>query len=88
MRSFSLETSRRIGLLTAGVVMLLIGGAVSFGVSAQSSTALTLVSTEWPPFTNAPGKPRFALDLVEAAFGRIGVTAKTTIVSFRFIVTS
>jgi ABC-type amino acid transport substrate-binding protein len=47
-------------------------------MSAQ--TPLTLVSTVWPPFTNAPGQPRFALDLVEAALGRIGVTAKTTIV--------
>jgi polar amino acid transport system substrate-binding protein len=47
-------------------------------VSAQ--TPLTLVSTAWPPFTNAPGEPRFALDLVEAALGRIGVVAKTTIV--------
>jgi polar amino acid transport system substrate-binding protein len=52
--------------------------ALAIGLSAQSP--LTLVSTVWPPFTNAPGHPRFALDLVEAAFGRIGVTAKTTIV--------
>jgi polar amino acid transport system substrate-binding protein len=47
-------------------------------LSAQ--TTLTLVSTAWPPFTNPPGHPRFALDLVEAAFGRIGVASKTTIV--------
>jgi ABC-type amino acid transport substrate-binding protein len=41
---------------------------------------LTLVSTAWTPFTNDPGQPRFALDLVEAALGRIKRTAKTAIV--------
>ena len=38
------------------------------------------MSTAWSPFTNEAGKPRFALDLVDAAFGRIGVTSTTTIV--------
>ena len=52
--------------------------AVSLAIAPQAP--LTLVSTAWPPFTNAPGQPRFALDLVETAFGRIGITAKTTIV--------
>jgi polar amino acid transport system substrate-binding protein len=42
---------------------------------------LRLVSTAWPPFTNAPRQPRFALDLVEDALGRINLTARTTIVS-------
>jgi polar amino acid transport system substrate-binding protein len=41
---------------------------------------LRLVSTAWPPFTNESPQPRFALDLVEAALGRIGVTSQTTIV--------
>jgi polar amino acid transport system substrate-binding protein len=54
--------------------------AASFSVSAQTST-LSLVSTAWSPFTNVPGQPRVALDLVEAALGRIGITAKTTIVT-------
>jgi polar amino acid transport system substrate-binding protein len=49
-------------------------------ISAQAAP-LTLVSTAWPPFTNAAGQPRFALDLVEAALGRFGVTARTTIVT-------
>jgi ABC-type amino acid transport substrate-binding protein len=49
-------------------------------LSAQTAS-LRLVSTPWPPFTNAPGQPRFALDLVEEALRRIGVTATTTIVS-------
>jgi polar amino acid transport system substrate-binding protein len=47
---------------------------------ATETAPLRLISTAWPPFTNEPGQPRFALDLVEAALGRIGLTAKTTIV--------
>ena len=58
----------------------LLCAAVSLAVSAQTAP-LMLVSTAWPPFTNAPGHPRFALDLVEAALGRVGQTATTTIVS-------
>ncbi len=54
--------------------------ALSLAASAQTAP-LTLVSTAWPPFTNAPGTPRFALDLVEAALDRFGLTAKTTIVT-------
>src|SRR5262245_34937437 len=57
------------------IVML----AASLVVSAQTKQ-LRLVSTAWPPFTNAPGQPRFALDLVEAAVGRFGLTTNTTIV--------
>lgn len=41
---------------------------------------LHLGSTPWPPFTNAAGKTRFAIDLVHVALGRIGITADTTIV--------
>jgi polar amino acid transport system substrate-binding protein len=52
---------------------------VTHVVSAQMAP-LKLVSTAWPPFTNAPGQPRFALDLVEEAFSRIGLKANTTIV--------
>ena len=46
----------------------------------EQTTALRLVSTQWPPFTSDPGQPRFALDLVEAALGRIGLSATTTFV--------
>jgi len=49
--------------------------------SAQQPAPLRLVSTAWPPFTNAPGHPRFALDLTEAALARIGLSSRTTIVS-------
>ncbi len=53
---------------------------ISLAATAQPAR-LELVSTAWPPFTNAPGQPRFALDLVEAALRRFGLTANTTIVS-------
>jgi polar amino acid transport system substrate-binding protein len=58
---------------------LLLTVAASLALSTQTSP-LQLVSTAWPPFTNEPGKPRFALDLVEAGLERIGLSAKTTIV--------
>jgi polar amino acid transport system substrate-binding protein len=48
--------------------------------AVQPTTELKLVSTPWPPFTNPPGSPRFALDLVEEALGRGSITARTTIV--------
>jgi polar amino acid transport system substrate-binding protein len=57
---------------------LILFGASSF--SAQMRP-LELVSTAWPPFTNAPGQPRFALDLVEEALRRVTLTANSTIVS-------
>lgn len=47
---------------------------------APTTPPLRFVSTQWPPFTDEPGRPRFALDLVEAALGRFGLTATTTIV--------
>jgi polar amino acid transport system substrate-binding protein len=67
--------------LPSGTIALLalFATAASPAPSAQTSP-LGLVSTAWSPFTNEPGQPRFALDLVEAALGRIGLTAKTTIV--------
>jgi polar amino acid transport system substrate-binding protein len=49
--------------------------------AAVQPVPLSLVSTAWPPFTNPPGQPRFALDLVETALGRVQIDAKTTIVS-------
>jgi len=59
--------------------LLLAFAAGSVALTAQTQT-LRLVSTAWPPFTNAPGQARFALDLVESALGRIGITSTTTIV--------
>jgi ABC-type amino acid transport substrate-binding protein len=79
MRS-CLNTLRRNARRTSAAVLVLSCVAVSCVVSAQTAP-LTLVSTAWSPFTNPPGQARFALDLVEAALGRVGLTAKTTIVS-------
>jgi len=60
-------------------VLLLVLASSSFVLTAQTET-LRLVSTAWPPFTNRPGQARFALDLVETALGRIGVSSTTAIV--------
>ena len=70
----------RHGVLWTSVATLILCGVVSPDASRQAAP-LNLVSTAWAPFTNAAGLPRFALDLVEDALGRTGLTAKTTIVS-------
>ena len=49
-------------------------------MAAAQGVRLQLVSTAWSPFTNAPGQPRFALDLVDAALERMGIHAETVIV--------
>ena len=66
-----------MGIRWLGALLLV---ATSVVISAQTPP-LMLVSTAWSPFTNEPGQARFALDLVEAALGRFGTTARTTIVS-------
>ena len=67
----------RLGL--AGAVLLSAALAVPLGISAQSRQ-LRLVSTTWPPFTGAAGQPRYALDLVEAALGKIDIGATSVFV--------
>src|SRR5262249_39062066 len=76
----SLDAPRLRSGWTAAALFLLSCTAAWVTVAAQTSQ-LKLVSTAWPPFTNAPKQPRFALDLVETALGRIGVSAKPPIVS-------
>ena len=68
--------------LRVGTVFLLVllGTTAASVIPAAQTVRLRLVSTAWPPFTNEPGQPRFALDLVEAALGRIGLASTTTIV--------
>jgi len=56
---------------------------VPIGTSFAQTKAVHLASTAWPPFTGVPGKPRFALDLVHTALGRIGIVANTDIVDER-----
>jgi polar amino acid transport system substrate-binding protein len=65
--------------LLAIVALLAVAGVAA--PMAAPPRSLKLVSTAWPPFTDGPGLPRFALDLVEAALGRIHITSQTTIVS-------
>ena len=63
---------------TTGALLLLI---IAIPImAAEQDRQLQLVSTAWSPFTNAPGQPRFALDLVEAALERVGIIAETVIV--------
>src|SRR5678815_1389040 len=54
--------------------------AVTTSVTAQTRT-LRLASTPWSPFTNEPGKARFALDLVHKALERMGIKADTAIIA-------
>ncbi|HEY9466170.1 MAG TPA: transporter substrate-binding domain-containing protein [Vicinamibacterales bacterium] len=65
------------GVIVAAALILF---AASPCVLAQLRP-LDLVSTAWAPFTNPPGQPRFALDVVEEALHRVHLTANTTIVS-------
>jgi ABC-type amino acid transport substrate-binding protein len=69
---------RPIRVAVAGLACL-VALAIPRSVSPQG-TPLHLVSTAWPPFTNPPGEPQFALDLVNEALRRIQVAAETTIV--------
>src|SRR4051812_32156104 len=62
------------------LLLSLVSSAPSWSGQTAPATSLRLVSTPWPPFTNKPGQPRYALDLVEAGLGRIGLTSTTTIV--------
>jgi ABC-type amino acid transport substrate-binding protein len=48
--------------------------------AAPKPAALHLGSTPWSPFTDVEGKPRFAIDLVQAALKRLAISAETTIV--------
>jgi len=73
--------SQFAGPRVAGLACLLLVGVVASAVIGAQTPSLRLVSTEWPPFTNPTGQPRLALDLVEAALGRIGQPSVTTIVA-------
>jgi polar amino acid transport system substrate-binding protein len=70
-----------MGIRWLGAMLIVAGSVVISAQTPAQVPPLVLVSTAWSPFTNEPGQARFALDLVEAALGRIGVTARTTIVS-------
>jgi polar amino acid transport system substrate-binding protein len=74
-----LQIIRRRHFLTVMAAVALLASAVTLRAAAQAKP-LRLVSTVWSPFTNVSGQSRFALDLVESAFGRIGVAADTSFV--------
>ena len=63
---------------TTGVLLLLLIAVPLLAVAQDRQ--LQFGSTAWSPFTNAPGQPRFALDLVDVTLKRMGITAKTVIV--------
>jgi len=75
----ALVRTRRVGNWLPSVVILTSVVAVAL-LGAAQERQLRLVSTAWSPFTNVAGQPRFALDLVETAFGRVGVKATTSLV--------
>ena len=62
------------------VAVLVAASSIAAPVASEQSGQLRLVSTLWPPFTAPAGQPRFALDLVEAGLGRIGMSGSTTFV--------
>ena len=80
MRSLPMRRTRLLHWIrwtTAALLFPIIAMPI---VAAAQDRQLQLVSTAWSPFTNAPGQPRFALDLVGAAFERMGISAETVIV--------
>src|SRR5262245_35292984 len=84
----ALRSPRSLSALAAPTVLLVAGalGAVpaataqTVAEAATKRAALHLGSTPWSPFTNEPGKPRFAIDLVHEALERLGISEETTIV--------
>jgi ABC-type amino acid transport substrate-binding protein len=53
---------------------------------AADPSELRLGSDRWPPFTDADGQTRLAIDLVHEALQRVGVAAGTTIVEWQAVV--
>jgi polar amino acid transport system substrate-binding protein len=64
----------------SGILLTVLVASVTLTAAAQAPRNLRFVSPIRPPFSDAPGNPRFALDLVEAALDRINVKARTTLV--------
>ena len=62
------------------VAVLVAASSIAAPVASEQSGQLRLVSTLWTQFTATAGQPRFALDLVEAGLGRIGMSGSTTFV--------
>ena len=75
---------RRFAVLALALAAAAPAGAQPNRAQATPAPArrasLHLGSTPWSPFTNAAGKPRYAIELVEAALRRMAITAETSIV--------
>jgi polar amino acid transport system substrate-binding protein len=48
-------------------------------MAAEESSGLRLASDVWPPFTDEPGRQRFAIDLALEALSRMGVDSSVSI---------
>src|SRR5688500_11882256 len=78
---FEQPVRRSFRILQRGIIFVLpLILLLAVTTSSAQTRVLRLASPPWSPFTNAPGKARFALDLVHAALGRIGITAETAII--------
>jgi polar amino acid transport system substrate-binding protein len=64
----------------AAALVVLIPLAALAQTPQPAPQQLRLASTPWSPFTDVAGKARFAIDLVDEALKRVGITAVTTIV--------
>ena len=67
----------RLNYILAVSLTAILGTAITGHAQTQ---ALHLASTAWSPFTNSPGKARYALELVHTALERLGIHADTTII--------
>lgn len=74
------SSTRSAFLRFTAAASLLAAATLTLAAASSQGKDLLLASTVWPPFTNAAGQPRFALDLVEAALDRSGVPSATTFV--------
>jgi polar amino acid transport system substrate-binding protein len=66
-------------LLRWSSCLLIVLVLITPAAQAAPVPQLRLVSDAWPPFTDVPGKPRQALDLVKEALARSGVAVSFTI---------
>lgn len=68
-------------LTRSAVCLAMIMGTT--GVFAADGSDLRLASDSWPPFTDEPLGQRVAIELVDTALERAGITADTTIVEWK-----
>jgi polar amino acid transport system substrate-binding protein len=77
---------RRLSCRRSVPFLLLVASLAAMPATGQTaqtarSAALHLGSTPWSPFTNEVGKARFAIDLVQEALKRMGISSQTTVVA-------